>query len=273
MNVAAAIAEMPRSRRRSSRFPGLIGAELLKLRQRRGVVLASLGLTVAPMLIAYTVLVALHAANPAKHGPAGGQENFVNTMELLRNLVVVAAILIGVTIGTGDLRAGVFRELVVTGRSRLALFAARIPAGPMLILPLLGTAFATSAVASIALAGTSAAPSVSLLVHTVGWVGLIALSSYMLALGVSAVVGSASTSIGVLLGLQLIVTPLLLGINGLGGLRELLPGAAPLALAPGQFEVPGASLSMSTAAALAAIALWTTAPLAVGAWRTQTRDA
>ena len=30
--------------------------------------------------------------------------------------------------GTGDASAGVFRDLVVTGRSRLALFASRVPA-------------------------------------------------------------------------------------------------------------------------------------------------
>ena len=39
-----------------------------------------------------------------------------------------SAILIGVEAGTGDASAGVFRDLVVTGRSRLALFASRVPA-------------------------------------------------------------------------------------------------------------------------------------------------
>ena len=40
----------------------------------------------------------------------------------------LAAILIGVEAGTADSSAGVFRDLVVTGRSRLALFASRVPA-------------------------------------------------------------------------------------------------------------------------------------------------
>ena len=40
----------------------------------------------------------------------------------------LAALLIGVEAGTGDAAAGVFRDLVVTGRSRLALFATRVPA-------------------------------------------------------------------------------------------------------------------------------------------------
>ena len=40
----------------------------------------------------------------------------------------LAAILIGVEAGAGDASAGVFRDLVATGRSRLALFASRVPA-------------------------------------------------------------------------------------------------------------------------------------------------
>ncbi len=36
--------------------------------------------------------------------------------------------MIGIDAGAGDLSAGVFRDLVVTGRSRLALFASRVPA-------------------------------------------------------------------------------------------------------------------------------------------------
>ncbi len=60
----------------------------------------------------------------------------------------LAAIMIGTDGGAGDLAAGVFRDLVVTGRSRLALFASRVPAAlaPVLagvlagyVLTLLGT--------------------------------------------------------------------------------------------------------------------------------------
>ena len=41
---------------------------------------------------------------------------------------IVAAVL-GAAAGTTDLTEGVFRNLVITGRSRLALYLARIPAG------------------------------------------------------------------------------------------------------------------------------------------------
>src|SRR5204862_2003780 len=118
------------------RFRRLVAAEFLKLRRQRSLLAASLVLIVAPMLISFSVLIVLHAANPAKYGPAGGVDNLRGALELLSQIGVVAAVLIGVNAGGGDLAAGVFRELVVTGRPRLALFAARIPGGLALLLPL-----------------------------------------------------------------------------------------------------------------------------------------
>ena len=140
MSTTTAITELPRRLTRAPRRPRLVGAEFLKLRKRRGLVLSALALTVVPMMIAYTVLLILHAADAAKHGPAGGLENLSGSMEILSQLSVVAAILVGSTLGAGDLSSGVFRELVVTGRSRLALFAARVPAGLALIFAVVGTA-------------------------------------------------------------------------------------------------------------------------------------
>jgi hypothetical protein len=49
---------------------------------------------------------------------------------------IVAATL-GCTAGSVDLSEGMFRHLVVTGRSRLALYFARIPAGLMIIVPMI----------------------------------------------------------------------------------------------------------------------------------------
>ena len=94
------------------------------------------------------VLVAMHANDPSRHGPAGGLENFNGSMDVLTTLTVVAAVLIGATLGTGDLSARVFRELVVTGRSRLSLYAARIPAGLTVLLAPVAVAFGVTAAAS-----------------------------------------------------------------------------------------------------------------------------
>lgn len=47
----------------------------------------------------------------------------------------------GAAAGTTDLTDGVFRHLVVTGRSRVALYFARIPAGLAILAPLVAAAF------------------------------------------------------------------------------------------------------------------------------------
>ena len=53
---------------------------------------------------------------------------------------IVAATL-GCTAGSVDLTEGMFRHLVVTGRSRLALYLARIPAGLAIVVPLVAVGF------------------------------------------------------------------------------------------------------------------------------------
>lgn len=54
---------------------------------------------------------------------------------------IVAATL-GCSAGSVDLTEGVFRHLVVTGRSRLALYLARIPAGLAIVVPIVAAGFA-----------------------------------------------------------------------------------------------------------------------------------
>jgi hypothetical protein len=248
-----------------ARFRRLVGTELLKLRRRRALIAASLALIVAPMVVSYVVLAILHTANAAKYGPAGGVENLRGALELLTQMGAVAAVLIGVNAGGGDLGAGVFRELVVTGRSRLALFAARIPGGLALLLPLVALAFAIAATASFALAGSEPAPGAGLLLEYVAWVGLATTLAFLLALGVASLLGSRATAIGVLLAWQLAVAPLLLQS---GKLDSVLLGAALKRLEPG-----AESLSISLPTAVLLIGAWTIVPLAAGAWRTHTRDA
>lgn len=120
MSTTTITTKVPFARRRTRWSPRLAGAEFLKLRKRRGLVVSALVLTVVPMLVAYVVLAILHATNPASYGPPGSLQNFSGSMEILTQLSAVAAILVGATLGAGDLGTGVFRELVVTGRSRLA---------------------------------------------------------------------------------------------------------------------------------------------------------
>jgi ABC-type transport system involved in multi-copper enzyme maturation permease subunit len=272
MSATALTADIPKARKRRS-SPRLVNAELLKLRKRRGLVAAVAALTILPMVIAYVVLLVLHANDPSRHGPAGGLENFMPSMDVLTTLTVVAAVLIGATLGTGDLSTGVFRELVVTGRSRLALYAARIPAGLAVLLAPVGFAFGITATASRVFAGSLEAPSGTLLVQSAAWLALVAGASMAIALGVSSLFSSRGTSIGILLGWQLALMPVLIAIGPLGRLRDGLFYAATDRLQPAALLDGPPPVTMSVATAVVVLVAWTVVPLALGAWRTLTRDA
>jgi hypothetical protein len=273
MSTTTVAVAVSRTRARRNWRARLVSAEFLKLRKRRGLVISAFALTVLPMIIGYTVLLSIHAANPAKHGPAGGVENLSGSMDMLSTLSVVAAILVGATLGAGDLGSGVFRELVVTGRSRLALFAARVPAGLALLLPIVGAGFAITATGSIVFAGSLDAPRASLLIGSAAWLGLVTALALVLALGVSSTLGSRGTTIGIVLGWQIVAAPILLEIGVLGTFREGLLGAATGRLAPAALFEGSPTVAMSLPAAALVVIAWTVVPLALGAWRTCTRDA
>jgi hypothetical protein len=84
----------------------------------------------------------LHAVAPTSYGPAGGYSvytAFVSGVLYVFGFIVAATL--GATAGSADLTEGMFRHLVVTGRSRLGLYLARIPAGLAIILPLVAVGF------------------------------------------------------------------------------------------------------------------------------------
>ena len=255
----------------------LVSAEFLKVRKRRGLVALAVLLTVGAVVMAGAVLAVLHAADPAKYGPAGGLGNLGNATYLLSTLGTVTAVLVGATMGAGDLQAGVFRDLVATGRSRLALFAARIPGGLALLWPLVTVSWVVAAAGSVLLAGSRPHPGLVVMVQGGAWVLLATTVVYLIALGLASLAGSRSATVGIVLAWQLAVTPLALGAAKLGVLREGLLTAAldrviPAGLLPGARPDP-VSPTMSIAVAAVVIAAWAIIPLAAGAWRTKTRDA
>ena len=255
----------------------LVSAEFLKIRKRRGLVALAVLLTVGAVVMAGAVLAVLHAADPAKYGPAGGLGNLGNATYLLSTLGTVTAVLVGATMGAGDLQAGVFRDLVATGRSRLALFAARIPGGLALLWPLVTVSWVVAAAGSVLLAGSHPHPGLLVMVQGGAWVLLATTVVYLIALGLASLAGSRSATVGIVLAWQLAVTPLALGAAKLGVLREGLLTAAldrviPAGLLPGARPDP-VSPTMSIAVAAVVIAAWAIIPLAAGAWRTKTRDA
>ena len=84
----------------------------------------------------------LHAVAPKSYGPAGGYDIFTGLVAgVLYVFGFIVAATLGATAGSIDLTEGMFRHLVVTGRSRLALYLARIPAGLAIIVPLVAVGF------------------------------------------------------------------------------------------------------------------------------------
>jgi hypothetical protein len=98
----------PVPRRLGASMPtwGLIAAKHLELRKRRGLMVV-----------------------------------FAATANLTAEFGFIVAAVIGTAAATTDLNDGVFRYLVITGRSRLALYLARIPAGLAILVPAVALAF------------------------------------------------------------------------------------------------------------------------------------
>jgi hypothetical protein len=251
---------------RSTAVPwaAMVGVELIKLRKRRGLFWSTLVLLVAPVVVGYGVLVLLHAFDPADAAPAGGITNLRGVYDFLAQAGMVAAIMVGVTAGGGDLGAGVFRELVVTGRSRVALFGVRFPGGVLFLAPYVLAAALLVSVASVALPTGESKPGPLLLVEYAAWLALALLTGLAVAVGVGSIV-SGRVAIALLLAWQFIVTPLLLAT---GTFDPLLVAAALNRIEPGSTNA-----SVSPALALLTIVAWIVVPLIAGAWRTARRDA
>jgi hypothetical protein len=241
-----------------------LGAEVLKLRKRRGLFWATFALVVAPVLVAYAVLVVAHAVDPARFGPAGGADDLTSSIDVLMQLLVVAATLVGITAGGADVQAGVFRELVITGRHRLELFALRVMGAVAFLIPFVVAALAFTGIASVAFAGSDETPSLRLVLQSAGSLALAALVLVLLAVGVGSALGGR-VGIALVLGLHFVVTPILIQTERLA---FLTPFAALARLAPGD---EADLLSVETA--LVVLAVCVLVPLGVGAWRTVTRDA
>ena len=256
----------------------MIGADFLKVRKRRGTVAWSLLLTLVPLLLFFIVSAAQHGSNPAEHGPAGGVHGYQDAVRILAVIFgPLAAILIGADAGAGDAAAGVFRDLVVTGRSRRALFAARVPAAIALtwLVALVGYAVATIGI--FALADGTPTPDAAALLNGLGFTLLSTGVICAVAVGFSSLTASRSAALVALIGWQLIASPILADISSLGSsrqlvLREAIDHFSPVGFGGGHGP-GGQAVTLSSATALLVMAGWLAVFLMLGAWRTRTMDA
>jgi hypothetical protein len=121
----------------------LIATKHLEIRKRRGLIATVAFLIIGPTVLVLGVREIFHVVDSAAYGPPGIPSGFQILTNLMAEFGFLAAAALGASAGTTDLSEGMFRHLVITGRSRLALYLARIPAGLAILLPLVAIAFAT----------------------------------------------------------------------------------------------------------------------------------
>jgi hypothetical protein len=121
---------------------GLISTKHLEVRKRRALMVVVALLCVALPVLVLGLRLIFHAVDPKTYAPAGSPDIFSGLVNAMAEFGFIAAAALGASAGTTDLSDGMFRHLVVTGRSRLALYFARIPVGLSILLPLIGVAFA-----------------------------------------------------------------------------------------------------------------------------------
>jgi len=277
--------------RRTSWLPRvpLIGAKFLELRKRRTLMIVAVAFTVGLPVIFYAIRLLYHLGNPARYAPAGAPNAFATAGILMDEFGFIAAVMLGATAGTADLTDGMFRHLVITGRSRLALYLARIPAGLSILLSLAAAGFTVACLVTAFLGSPQAAGAVTLspgaMIGAGLWLELDLLIGFTVGLGLGSLMGQRTVPVILLTVLDIIITPALAGhalpyfLNG----ERLVVGVAmdqlkPAALAGGTRIGPGGSAGlqippMPTWAMITVIAGWIIGWSAIGAWRMVTRDA
>ena len=114
----------------------------MELRRRRGLMAALIVVNIGIPTVFLTVRLIAHAVAPKSYGPAGGYDVFTSLVAgVMYVFGFIVAATLGCTAGSVDLSEGMFRHLVITGRSRLALYFARIPAGLAIVVPMVAVGF------------------------------------------------------------------------------------------------------------------------------------
>ncbi|HMD56302.1 MAG TPA: hypothetical protein VKG82_02395 [Solirubrobacteraceae bacterium] len=251
----------------------MTGADFLKLRKKPGTVIWALVLALAPLLIYFIVRAAQHASNPAEHGPAGGVGGYVDALRILAAFFgPLAAIMVGVEAGAGDVASGVFRDLVVTGRSRVALFATRVPAALALTWIIAAVGYALLTIGTFAFASGSPTPSAATMFNGLGFTLLSTGVIAAVAVGFAALTASRPAALTVLIGWHLVASPLLGSISSLGSSRKLILDQAINHFSPVHIG-DRANVVMSQGTAVIVVIGWLLVFLLLGAWRTRTMDA
>jgi len=278
--------------RRGSWLPTwpLIGAKLLDLRKRRILMAVTAAFTVGLPVLFYGVRLIYNLADPAQYGPAGTPGAFATAGTLMDEFGLIVAVMLGATAGTPDLADGMFRHLVITGRSRLALYLARIPAGLSILLPLAAAGFTVACLVTgflhSPLPAGAVTPSPGAMTGAGLWLELDLIVGFTVGAGLGSLMGQRTVPVILLIVLEIIITPALAdhALPGFVNGERLVVGVAmdqlkPAALAGGITVGPGGGPRqlhlppMPTWAVAAVIGAWIAGWTAIGAWKMINRDA
>jgi ABC-type transport system involved in multi-copper enzyme maturation permease subunit len=272
----------------------LVSAEFLRIIHNRGVVITTVTMTFG-IAVLTLVVPELYRIGRQNQAYVGGQQGLQNGTAALAVLGTIAAMVVGSAAGTNDVDNGVFRDLVATGRSRWALFAVRVPGALVYWLPLITVSFVAMAILDIWFSfhgavsscngpncalGAGTVPPVSQFVDWYLWTLLFTCFVLVVALGLSASMGSRAITLGVLIPFQLLLAPLLSQVNQLAGVRQALYPQSIGLIMPMTAESRGQSggifgerITTSLPMAWLVLAAWVVVVLGLGAWRTARRDA
>ena len=243
---------------RSDARPALIRAEILKLRRRPGM-LRRWRPGLRERRGVFAVLAVLHAARPVRSCRRGRRRHFDDAVGVLAMAAPVAGVLVGATAGGADIEAGVFRDLVATGRSRtravLRPRARRV-----------GRRRARRSLAAwrsrAARRRCPARRRADAQRHRLAAAPQVLVAGALTAavcVGLAALTGSRGTVIGVALAFQLGVSPLLGQLEALGDARFAIPQVAVAR------HRRRARREFALAAAIAIVLAWAAVALAAGA--------
>lgn len=269
----------------------LVTTRILEQRKRWAQLVIVGLLSGGAVVIVQCVRLVLHATDPVRYGPAGGS-SFFHLVAVQYLFGFAGAGVLGASVGSSDIGDGVFRTLVVTGRSRVALFLARIPAGLAILLPMVVVSYAFLAVVAaeaVPPANTGnpdlAAPSVDALWKVGLWLVVVNVSALVAGAGLSSVTGQRFSAMLLMVLLDFAVDPLALNSAGLHLVNvERLALGVPLGqLAPAALKASGGaasavaptsgSLPMPGWAAVLVVAGWIVGWTVLGARRMARRDA
>jgi hypothetical protein len=277
---------------RSSPIPPwpLISAKFTELRRRRVLVMVAVVFTVALPVIFYGIRLIYHLSDPARYAPAGAPNAFATAVTVMDEFGFIIATALGATAGTDDLTDGMFRHLVITGRSRLALYLARIPAGLMILASLAAAGFTVVCLVTAFLGSPLPAHAVAVsagdLVRSGLWLELDLVIGFTVGLGLGSLMGQRTVPIILLIVLEIIITPVLADhvLPHFVNAERLVVGVAmsqlkPAVLAGGTTVGPGGGPHvlnlppMPTWALVTVIVGWIVGWSVIGAWKMVTRDA